>query len=208
MAGYNDSRMNQKNVQDSAKLGHSSKSDIRYWQRAIFRQTYTRNGRTLATKNWAMKIAHKGRRETFPLGTPNRAAAATRARDIYLSLLVNGWDATLAKFKHSNQAAPIVNANDACTVGEFLAAAARMTSNHATFDDYARAFRQIVSEMSGLSNNTLILRNSPTLAEEMGTSVQMVRSHYDAVVSPSVAKPWWELRPKRPNNIVSISTAA
>jgi hypothetical protein len=34
-----------------------------------------------------MKIAHKGRRETFLLGTPNKAAAAARARDIYLSLL-------------------------------------------------------------------------------------------------------------------------
>jgi hypothetical protein len=53
-----------------------------------------------------------------------------------------------------------------------------------------------------------ILRNSHALAEEMGTSVQMIRSHYDAVVSPSVAKPWWELYPKRPKNVVSIATAA
>jgi hypothetical protein len=31
---------------------------------------------TFVTKNWAMKIAHEGRRETFPLGAPNKAAAA------------------------------------------------------------------------------------------------------------------------------------
>ena len=33
-----------------------------------------------------MKITHQGRRETLPLGRPDKAAAAARARDIYLSL--------------------------------------------------------------------------------------------------------------------------
>jgi hypothetical protein len=41
-----------------------AKTDVRYWQETIFRQTYTRNGETLVTKNWAMKIAHLCRRET------------------------------------------------------------------------------------------------------------------------------------------------
>jgi integrase len=155
MADQTSSGMNQKSVQDSGVLGHFSKSDIRYWQRAIFRQTYTRNGQTLVTRNWAMKIAHKGRRETFALGTPNKAAAAARARDIYLSLQVNGWDATLAKFKHPNEAARLLNANRPCTVGEFLAELSRMTTSQSTFRDYAQAFRQIVSEIFGFSNDTL-----------------------------------------------------
>ena len=64
--------MNEKSVQESGLLGHFSKSDVRYWQRAIFRQTYTHNGKTRLTKDWTMKIAHEGRRETFPLGTPLR----------------------------------------------------------------------------------------------------------------------------------------
>jgi hypothetical protein len=34
--------MNRKSVQAEPMLGHFSKSDIRYWQRAIFRQSYTR----------------------------------------------------------------------------------------------------------------------------------------------------------------------
>ena len=88
------------------RLDTFRKSDIRYWQRAIFRQTYRRDGQTLVTRNWAMKIAHEGRRETFPLGTANNAAAAARAREIYLSLAANGWDATVAKFKRSRPAAP------------------------------------------------------------------------------------------------------
>jgi integrase len=40
-----------------------------------------------------------------------------------------------------------------------------------------------------------ILRNSYTLAEEMGNSVAIIRNYYDAVVSPSVAKFWWEIVP-------------
>jgi hypothetical protein len=79
MKDQNRSGMKQKSVQDPGLLGHFSKSDIRYWQRVIFRQSYTRNGGAFLTKDWAMKIAHEGRRETFPLGTPNKAAAAARA---------------------------------------------------------------------------------------------------------------------------------
>lgn len=42
---------------------------------------------------------HLGRRETMSLGTPNRAAAAARAREIYLHLLAHGWDETIAKYR-------------------------------------------------------------------------------------------------------------
>jgi hypothetical protein len=64
--------MNEKSIQASSLLGHFLKSDVRYWQRAVFRQTYTHIGKARLTKDWTMKIAHEGRRETFPLGTPIR----------------------------------------------------------------------------------------------------------------------------------------
>lgn len=51
-------------------------------------------------------------------------------------------------------------------------------------------------------------RNSHNLAQEMGNSVTMVRTYYDTVVSPSVAKLWWKLRPARPKNVVPIKAAA
>lgn len=35
--------MKGKIVQDAALLGHFAKTDVRYWQRTVFRQTYTRN---------------------------------------------------------------------------------------------------------------------------------------------------------------------
>jgi hypothetical protein len=45
-----------------------------------------------------MKVAHEGRRSSFSLGTPNKAAAA-RAGEIYLFLAANGWEAALARYK-------------------------------------------------------------------------------------------------------------
>ena len=52
-----------------------------------------------------------------------------------------------------------------------------------------------------------ILRNSHNLAEEMGNSVAIVRTYYDAVVSPSVAKLWWKITPERPENVVPMKPA-
>jgi hypothetical protein len=52
-----------------------------------------------------------------------------------------------------------------------------------------------------------ILRNSHNLAEEMGNSVTIVRKYYDAVVSPSVAKLWWKIRPEEPENVVPMKAA-
>ena len=56
----------------------TAKTDIRHWLRAVFTQKYTRNGVAHDVLEWAIKIQHMGRREMFPLGTANRAAAAAK----------------------------------------------------------------------------------------------------------------------------------
>ena len=106
-SGQFGTRRNRKSVQEVSKhfdssaksQGHYGKTDIRYWQAAVFRQSYTRSGLAHRASEWAIKIQHVGRRETFPLGTANRAAAAAKAKNIYLSLHASGWETTLAKFK-------------------------------------------------------------------------------------------------------------
>jgi hypothetical protein len=52
-----------------------------------------------------------------------------------------------------------------------------------------------------------MLRNSHNLAEEMGNSITIVRTYYDAVVSPSVAKLWWRITPEQPENAVPRKAA-
>ena len=57
------------------------------------------------TGEYAVKIQHAGKRETFALGTSNKTAAAAKAKEIYLSLRAAGWGGTLAKFKPKASAA-------------------------------------------------------------------------------------------------------
>src|SRR5437016_5387885 len=94
-------RLNQKSVQEMSKQqpvgnGRHAKTDLRYWEKAIFQPTYTRHGQVRKVGEWAAKIQHLGRRETFSLGGANKASAAGRAKEIYLSLHAAGWDTTLA----------------------------------------------------------------------------------------------------------------
>ena len=81
--------MNVKSIQESILLGHFSKSDTHYWQRAVFHQTYTHASKTLLTEDWAMRIAHKGGGKPFPSKLRTRRQPAARARNVNL-LVANG----------------------------------------------------------------------------------------------------------------------
>jgi hypothetical protein len=96
-------------------------------------------------------MQHQGRREFFVLGTPNKEAAAARARDIYVSLVARGWEATLTRYRRGGAEARLERRIEPCTVGEFLDALFRTASNHQTIESYAKRFRQIVPEMFNLS---------------------------------------------------------
>ena len=129
------------------KISRFPKSDLRYWQAVIFQPTYTRAGQTHQVADWSAKIQHRGRRETFALESPNRAAAAGRAKEIFLSLQAVGWDGTLAKFKPGATANVAPNQNVA-TVGEFITEVkAKSALRERTFEEYAKAFRKIVADI-------------------------------------------------------------
>ena len=100
-------------------LSHFPKADIRFWQRAVFRQPYVVNGQRRLTKEWYARLQFQGKRAFFPLGTPSRAAAAAKARGIFLFLTVNGWPLTLVKYKPRSQSAPPADTSE-ITVGSFL----------------------------------------------------------------------------------------
>jgi hypothetical protein len=105
-------------------LSHLSKTDIRFWQNAVFRQPYTKGSKRWLTKEWYARIQFRGKRQFFSLGTPNKAAAAAKARDIYLSLMASGWEITLRRYKPSS-AVPKKLPSDGGTVGDFLNGAKR-----------------------------------------------------------------------------------
>jgi len=141
------SRLSMKSVQEVSKTGahgsRRSKSDVRYWQQAIFQPSYTWHGVKRNVGHWAVKVQYGGRRETIPLGTANKAAAANKAKELYLCLQSSGWDEALLKFKPKSRWS-----NSAITtVGDFLRAVEAVWSgNPKTISDYARAFRKIVGD--------------------------------------------------------------
>jgi hypothetical protein len=135
---------NQKSGQESGQASkHHGKTDVRYWQSKLFKPWYTRDGQTRELDQYAVRIQHKGLRDTFNLGTPNKAAAAAKARDTYLYLSANGWDVALAKFKPKSQVVLKTHA----TVGDFLDELERKADlSPKTFASYAIAFRRILAD--------------------------------------------------------------
>ncbi len=83
----------------------------------------------------------------FNLGSANQAAAAKKAKEIYLHLEANGWAATLAKFKPDSEAAPRLNV----TVGAFLDEVKAVCGlKPVTYEIYAKKFRSLVAGVFGV----------------------------------------------------------
>jgi hypothetical protein len=137
-----------------SNLSHFPKTDIRFWQTAVFRQGYTIDGQRRLTKHWYARVQFQGKRTFFSLGTPNKAAAAAKARDIFLFLALNGWTLTLAKYKHKpkSQAASATTIPE-ITVGSFLDAVYSVSAKRSTIEGYATAFRKIVPDVFDLSDD-------------------------------------------------------
>ena len=68
MNGHKPPDINEKSVQASDLLGHFSKADVCHWQPRVFRQRYTREGKTLLTEDWAMKTGARWKRTQIRIG--------------------------------------------------------------------------------------------------------------------------------------------
>ena len=140
-------------------IRHFAKTDIRHWEQVLFHDGFTRDGRRHEVPNWSVRMQHKGRREAFSLGTPNKLAAAGKARDIYLCLSANGWEITLQRFKPKPIKASSEIKED-CSVGEFMDEVKRKADgNPKTIEGYCKSFRKIVSDICGIMKAR---RNSTT----------------------------------------------
>jgi integrase len=135
--------------QPPKKKGKLPKTHQDYWPSRLRKRTYLApDGKTeIEIPLWQVRLFHAGKEGWFNLGTANQTAAAIKARDIYLFLKANGWDAALAKFKPESQATPRLN----LTVGEYLSAV-RNTGylRLRTFLNYQNCLRTVVSESFGV----------------------------------------------------------
>jgi integrase len=129
------------------KKARAAKTHQDFWKPKLRQRSFKdRNGKTVEIPEWQIRMKHNRQEAWFNLETANRATAAIKARDIYVSLVSVGWPATLAKFKPS----PTAKA-DVCTVGEFLAdVQARSHLKPMTVRRYAVKLRKMVSDVAKL----------------------------------------------------------
>lgn len=125
----------------------AAKTHQDYWKKRIKRRSFRdASGAVVTPPEYSVRMFHLGREAWFNLETANQSAAAAKARDIYLSLVAAGWDATLAKHKPS----PMVRA-DVCTVGEFLTEVGTRSHLKAmTVRRYAVKLHKLVSDVAKL----------------------------------------------------------
>ncbi|MDH4452724.1 MAG: tyrosine-type recombinase/integrase, partial [Verrucomicrobiota bacterium] len=94
------------------------------------------------------KIQVNGRRDSFPLRTANKSAAATKAAKIYGDVSALGWAAALAKHKPET-----VKHAKTATVGALIEAATRLSpARRESTDAYAKALRRITAAVIGLDS--------------------------------------------------------
>ena len=117
-----------------------SKTDSRYWLKG------NRLFKWQKSPTYSFLIRHKGHRHSFPLGIPNKEAAARLAAGICNDLFTLGWDATLTK--HKPNLAKETASDRVANIGEWIDAAHRVSSvNASTFISYARALRKIAGDL-------------------------------------------------------------
>lgn len=130
----------------SVPLSRLGKAHQDYWYSKLRKRSYEWQGKEVIVPNWQVRIGHLGRREWFNCGTANKAAAAVKAKSIYLSLLSAGWEATLSTYKPEQ-----VIARECPNVGEYLDAVKTNSElRQATFEIYARKLRTLIAGTFGL----------------------------------------------------------
>lgn len=73
---------------DAAPL---AKTSVAYWMQRV----KIPEGRA----HYGVQIAHRGRRQYFSLETAEKSAAASKARQLYLDAVGQGWESTMAKHR-------------------------------------------------------------------------------------------------------------
>lgn len=168
--------MNKNSVQEVSKpergKARFAKSDSRYWQPRLFRNTFTRDGRKQETADWCLKLAHARRRETINLKTPNQQAAATKAAALYKQLVADGWDAVLAEYK-PKALPPVLKA---ATVGDLIREVGATVSYRAsTFTAYTQSLRTIAAGIAAVGDQPAVDKEGKPLLNRKKQPVMLDR---------------------------------
>lgn len=153
-----------------------ARTDVRYWRKKVTKAKFKRAGVDYESPNYSTQIAFRGRRERFTLATPNIDSAASKAQSIYLSLMSNGWEATLERFKPQS-----FKPLKVATVGELIEAVRDNAGiRPATLNGYAIALRLIVSQLECIGDQPALDKNGNVIKDRRGKPVLLSRFDYRA----------------------------
>jgi integrase len=179
------------------------KTHVNFWRGRLRRQRYgsKTDGTYRELQAFYVRIYHQGRERAFTFHTLNETVAATDARDIYLSILKEGWDAVLRR--HESAAAQAV---DNPTVGQFFTeVSAKAGLRIRTFRNYANCFRTIIAEV-------FKLRGGGSKFDYHGDGNVQWRTRIDAVkltkITPARIQAWKVARIKAAGESPSAQRSA
>jgi integrase len=120
---------------------HWPKTDIRYWEGKVAFQTP-------ASRTYSVQIQHAKRRAWINLHTANKEQAAILARNLYLDIRANGWEAALSRRKGIPEEKKVN-----VTIGEYMDAVKAKSLVHSkTLESYASALRKIASDIHNVTH--------------------------------------------------------
>jgi integrase len=130
------------------KMPAYAKDDVRYWRFKVYFPKFSTAGGTLNTaKHYAIRLSWQGKRINWTLGTGNREVAAQKAKDVYMSLLREGYEETLKAYR------PSTSADTPVTLGHFLERLEHTNEfTPKTFKQYRTALRRIVADVLGIEH--------------------------------------------------------
>ncbi len=124
----------------SPKKPKLSRTSAAYWKTKVYKAE-SRKG--TASPDYSVRISFQGRRERFPLHTPNKDMAASKAVSIFKDIISLGWEDTIEKYKPNSL--PSTPPEGASTVGDLIKAnMTYSTVREGTLYTYIRAMRKVV----------------------------------------------------------------
>ena len=135
----------------SAPIMHQSakgKSHVDYWEARLVR----RKSGEWHSPDLSVQVSHGGKRVWFNTRTPNKKAAAARAKEFYQAVVGSGWETANEKFKPEAQTRgkrtekPLELPQ--ATVGTLIATVGKLsTARPASLHAYTKALRKIAGDV-------------------------------------------------------------
>jgi hypothetical protein len=135
--------------------GKTSKTSAKHWEGRLFKRSYKgSDGEKIFLPDWHVTLCHQGKDRPVCLKTPEKALAAKRAKEAYMLLKTQGWDAMWAvykvrKSKNIGKVAKKDEDNTPLTIGDYLGRIDELYTFTApkTRTKYFSAFYKMISDI-------------------------------------------------------------